>query len=97
LDRRKGGPQSWSGCGGEEENSHPLVGLEPQIIQLIAQCCTTKLSWLLLNLHEKYNREDGIFHTTCSLYIVTFFGLAVLMTLFLSQILEEVIVFIMST
>jgi hypothetical protein len=29
LDRRVGGPQSRSGCGGEENNSQPLPGLEP--------------------------------------------------------------------
>jgi hypothetical protein len=29
LGRRLGGPQSWSGCGGKEINSQPLLGLEP--------------------------------------------------------------------
>jgi len=29
LDRRLGGPQSWSGCGGEEKNSQPLLGIKP--------------------------------------------------------------------
>jgi len=38
LDRRLGGPQSQSGHGGVEKNSQPLSGLEPLIIQLIAQC-----------------------------------------------------------
>jgi hypothetical protein len=33
LDRRLGGLQNWSGCGGEEKNSQPLPGLEPPIIQ----------------------------------------------------------------
>jgi hypothetical protein len=33
LDRRLGGPQSWSRRGGEEKNSQPLPGLEPPIIQ----------------------------------------------------------------
>jgi hypothetical protein len=28
LDRRLGGPQSRSGRGGEEKNSHPLPGIE---------------------------------------------------------------------
>jgi hypothetical protein len=37
LDRRLGGPQSWSERGGEEKNSLPLLGLEPPIIQLVAQ------------------------------------------------------------
>jgi hypothetical protein len=31
------GPQSWSGRSGEEKNSHPLPGLEPSIIQPVAQ------------------------------------------------------------
>jgi hypothetical protein len=30
-----GGPQSRSGCGGEEKNSQPLPGLEPPIIWLV--------------------------------------------------------------
>jgi len=29
LDRRWGGPQSHSGCGGEEKNAQPLLGIEP--------------------------------------------------------------------
>jgi hypothetical protein len=37
LDRRLGGPQSRSGRGGEDKNSQPLPGLEPPIIQPIAQ------------------------------------------------------------
>jgi hypothetical protein len=36
LDRRLGGPQSWSGRGGEEKNSQPLPRLEPPIIQPVA-------------------------------------------------------------
>jgi hypothetical protein len=48
LDRRLSGPQSRSGHGGEEENSKPLSGLEPQIIQPVAQCCTTELSGSLV-------------------------------------------------
>jgi len=28
LDRRLGGPQSCSGCSGEEKNSQPLPGIE---------------------------------------------------------------------
>jgi hypothetical protein len=46
LDRRVGGPQSRSGHGGEEKNSQPLPGLEPPIIQPVAQRCTTELSLL---------------------------------------------------
>jgi len=36
LDRRLGGPQIWSGHGGEEKNSQPLPRLEPLIIQPLA-------------------------------------------------------------
>jgi len=43
LDRRLGGPRSWSGHGGEEKYSQPLPGLEYSIIQPIAQCHTTDL------------------------------------------------------
>jgi hypothetical protein len=46
LDRRLGGPQSWSGRGSEEKNSQPLPGLKTLITQPIAQCYTTELSWL---------------------------------------------------
>jgi hypothetical protein len=41
LDRRLAGPKSRSGRGGEEKHSQPLSGLEPLIIQLIAQSYTT--------------------------------------------------------
>jgi hypothetical protein len=41
-----GGPQIRSGCGGEEKNSQPLAELEPPIIEPVAQCYTTELSWL---------------------------------------------------
>jgi hypothetical protein len=37
LDRKLGGPQSRSGCGGEEKTSQPLPGLKPLIIQPVAQ------------------------------------------------------------
>jgi hypothetical protein len=37
LDRRLDGPQSRSGRGGEEKNSHPLPGIELRIIQPVAQ------------------------------------------------------------
>jgi hypothetical protein len=47
LDRRLGGPQSQSVCCGEEKNSQPTPGLEPQIIQPVAQRYSTELSWLL--------------------------------------------------
>jgi hypothetical protein len=41
LDRRKGGPQNRSGHGGEKKSSQPLPGLEPPIIQTVAQRYTT--------------------------------------------------------
>jgi hypothetical protein len=50
LDRRLGGAQNQSGHGGEENNSQPLPGLEPQIIKTVAQCFTIELSWLLINV-----------------------------------------------
>jgi hypothetical protein len=50
LDRRLGGPYSQSECGGEEKMSQLLLGLEPPIIQPIAQCFAAELSQLLLKL-----------------------------------------------
>jgi hypothetical protein len=44
------GPQSQSGRGGEEKNSQPLPGLEPPIIQPVAQFYTAELSCLLFIL-----------------------------------------------
>jgi hypothetical protein len=38
LDRRLGGPQSQSVNNGEEKNFQPLLGLEPLVIQPVAQC-----------------------------------------------------------
>jgi hypothetical protein len=45
--RRLGGLQSRSGSGGEEKNSQPLLGLEPPIIQPVAQRYITELYRLL--------------------------------------------------
>jgi hypothetical protein len=42
-DRRLGGPQSRSGRGGEEKSSQPPLGLEPPIIQHVAQRYATDL------------------------------------------------------
>jgi hypothetical protein len=49
LDRRLGGAQSQVERGSEEKSSHPLPGLEPPIIQPVAQSYTTELSRLLAN------------------------------------------------
>jgi hypothetical protein len=57
LDRRLGGPQSRSGRGGEEKNSHALLGLEPPIIQPIAQRYATELSRLQLLLNNLKKHE----------------------------------------
>jgi hypothetical protein len=48
LDRRLGGPQSRSGRGAEEKNSHPLPGLESPIIQPVAQRYSTELFRVLI-------------------------------------------------
>jgi hypothetical protein len=47
MHRRLGGTQSRSGRGGEEKNSQLLPGLEPPIIQPLAQRYTSELSRLL--------------------------------------------------
>jgi hypothetical protein len=44
LSRRLGGLQSRSGRGGKEKNSQPLPGLEPPIIQPVAQRYTNELA-----------------------------------------------------
>jgi len=46
MDKKMGGPQNWSGRGGEEKNSHPLPGPELPITQPVAQRCTTEISRL---------------------------------------------------
>jgi hypothetical protein len=62
LDGRRGGPQSRSGLGGVEKNSQPLSGLEPPIMQPVAQRYTTELSRLLLahswRLYECVSRSS---------------------------------------
>jgi hypothetical protein len=50
LDRRLCGLQSRSGHGDEEKNSQPPSGLEPPIIQPVAQRYTTELFQLLSGL-----------------------------------------------
>jgi hypothetical protein len=58
LDRRRGRPQSQSGRGGEENNSQPLPGLEPPIIQPVAQRYTTELSRLLGGQTGRHNSNQ---------------------------------------
>jgi hypothetical protein len=48
LDRRLSGPQSRSGRGSEENSFQPVPGLEPPIIQPVAQRYTTELSRLFI-------------------------------------------------
>jgi hypothetical protein len=48
LDRRLGEPQIRFGHGSEEKNSQPPLGLEPPIIQYIAQRYPSELSRLLI-------------------------------------------------
>jgi hypothetical protein len=55
LDRRLGGLQSRSGRGGEDKNSEPQPGLEPRIIQPVAQRYTTELPQLLYNYSYSEN------------------------------------------
>jgi hypothetical protein len=52
LDRRLGGPQIWSGHGGEEKISQPLPGLKSLIIKPVPQHYATELSQLL-DVHLK--------------------------------------------
>jgi hypothetical protein len=56
LNRKLGGLQSRSERGGEEKNSWPLAGLEPPIIQLVAQCCTTPI---ISGMHTKNKLENS--------------------------------------
>jgi hypothetical protein len=54
---RRGGHRSRFGRGGEEKNSQPLPGLEPPIIQPVAQRYTTELSWLFAINSESEHTE----------------------------------------
>jgi hypothetical protein len=54
LDNREGGPQSRSERGGEEESFQPLPGLEPPIIQPVAQRYTTKTSRMKYSYNAVY-------------------------------------------
>jgi hypothetical protein len=70
LDRRLGEPQSRSGRGGEEKHSQPLLGLEPPIIQPVAQRYTTELSRLLIkkNMINIINPGLNLLHRLMSLH-----------------------------
>jgi hypothetical protein len=57
--RRQGGPQSRSGRGGEEKNSQPPPGLEPPIIQPVAQRYTAELSRLLEGIKSRLNSGNA--------------------------------------
>jgi len=63
LDRKLGGPQSWSGCSGEEKNSHSLPGLKPLIIQPVAQWAILALLqayiYALFSHHHSLQSENG--------------------------------------
>jgi len=61
LDRRLDGLKNQSGCGGEEKNSQPLLGLKPLIIQPVAQHYTTELSWFCFVCIANKNAHT-IFH-----------------------------------
>jgi hypothetical protein len=65
LDRRLGGTQGLSGCGGEEKNSQSPIGTRtpPPSIQPVAQCYTSELSQLLIiKPRDKYKfRESAMF------------------------------------
>jgi hypothetical protein len=60
LDRRLGGPQSWSRRGGEKKNSQTLPALEPPIIQLVALRYTAELTRLLTSKHTDEKRSQPI-------------------------------------
>jgi hypothetical protein len=62
-DRRLVEPQSRSERGGEEKNSQPLPGLEPPIIQLVAQRYATELSRvpnIIIDLWKGVRRSCGL-------------------------------------
>jgi hypothetical protein len=62
LDRRLGGPQNQSGHDGEKKNSHFLPGLEPAIIQPVAQRYTTEL-YMCVYIYIFFN--IGSLHWNC--------------------------------
>jgi hypothetical protein len=64
LNRSLGGPQSRSGRGGEEKNSQPLPGLEPLIIQPVAQSYTMSLR-IVTNSIEQSPLSEADSRTVC--------------------------------
>jgi hypothetical protein len=60
LDRRLGGTQRRSEHGGEEKNSQPLPGLEPQIVQSVVQSCATELSRHQIETYSAQKFYNGI-------------------------------------
>jgi hypothetical protein len=63
LDKRLGGNQSQFGRCGEEKNPQPLPGLEPPIIQLVAQRYTTELTQHLTENVEALKELYAFYHT----------------------------------
>jgi hypothetical protein len=59
LDRRLGGLQSRSGRSSEQKNSQPLPGLEPQIIQPVAQRYIPELSRNYAGGTEEYHESES--------------------------------------
>jgi hypothetical protein len=72
LDRRLGGPQSWSGCGGEEKSFQSLPKLQHPVIQPTAQCYTTVLFWLTSNRYKVFNMEGKIKELNGKLFVLMF-------------------------
>jgi hypothetical protein len=65
--RRLDGHQSRSGYGGGEKNSQPLPGLEPPVIQPVAQRYTAELSNVALFCREinRYIESENVFVCVC--------------------------------
>jgi hypothetical protein len=72
LDRGLDGPQSRSGRGGEEKNSQPLLGLEPPIIQPVAQRYTTEPLLCNFMLYVKYQDSLQICRAGVNVFIKQF-------------------------
>jgi len=77
LDRRLGGSQSRPEHGGEEKNSLPLLGLEPPIMQPIAQhyvvmgkICLKSIAIYTVNLIIKQILNSFSFRFQCEPHIL---------------------------